>query len=391
MDNTIERNTQDTIPEDVIKETIEKTEGRADKILDTIIDRQKENTEDLEAKEILDDLKDNNYDYVKTKNDYIEKLYESAYKTFIDANMSVIKNFVTSDESVENLNSDFDIEIEGVKYHWKPDFFEKFDSFKYTGENNEIIEDKLFIINSDYLKEKIWNLPDFVFQFRIDAAKESIEAKKNINPEEDLKVPTVEFFKDDVYSGLIQILGIKGQTTSKNFNAQKMRKADVSIIDIVLEPERVKEYLKKASETPEKVLAISTKSYIEKFIKRVVKDYKKIKVNIDTADQNNLKYMVDSIGELFGIVYINRSIEKKDGVSQSLKETVEYINKNEKDKYIASDIQKCKNTVARLIHYTFQHPEYKPMLTALSLSIFNKDIEDSYILKKLFEVVDTIG
>ena len=71
MDNTIERNTQDTIPEDVIKETIENTEGRADKILDTIIDRQKENTEDLEAKEILDELKANNYDYVKTKNDYI--------------------------------------------------------------------------------------------------------------------------------------------------------------------------------------------------------------------------------------------------------------------------------------------------------------------------------
>lgn len=338
-----------------------------------------------EDKEMMEKLRENKYDFRKTLNQSMEDVFIKAYTEFIEENIDNIKYFLSSYEPEKAVNPAYNLSVNGVTYKWKDEFFVEVDSFKTTkkelSENGEV---KLYLISIDKIQEAVTNIPLERFQKNLDEVLKEIKEEDN-----NTKKPTLEDVRVAFFHSLSYIVDKIQLKASKSHFDNKYRYGDVFIVDKLLNPEKIKGFYESANKLERSALANSNRSYLEKFIKRIEKDFKKNNFNLDENNREALRVMAEQLSELFLIVFTHAENELN-GSSADLEVTIKNIKEEEKNKEFNKKRNIFKNVIIKALYKTFVDHMSRASIPALSFSFQNRDLEDSYVMVRLFEVADYI-
>lgn len=338
-----------------------------------------------EDKEMMEKLRENKYDFRKTLNQSMEDVFIKAYTEFIEENIDNIKYFLSSYEPEKAVNPAYNLSVNGVTYKWKDEFFIEVDSFKTTkkelSENGEV---KLYLISIDKIQEAVTNIPLERFQKNLDEVLKEIKEEDN-----NTKKPTLEDVRVAFFHSLSYIVDKIQLKASKSHFDNKYRYGDVFIVDKLLNPEKIKGLYESANKLDRNALANSNRSYLEKFIKRIEKDFKKNNLNLDENNREALRVMAEQLSELFLIVFTHAENELN-GSSADLEVTIKNIKEEEKNKEFNKKRNVFKNVIIKALYKTFVDHMSRASIPALSFSFQNRDLEDSYVMVRLFEVADYI-
>ena len=338
-----------------------------------------------EDKEMMEKLKENKYDFRKTLNQSMEDVFIKAYTEFIEENIDNIKYFLSSEEPEKAINPSYNLSVNGVTYKWKDEFFIEVDSFKTTkkelSENGEV---KLYLISIDKIQEAVTNIPLERFQKNLDEVLKEIKEEDN-----NTKKPTLEDVRMAFFHSLSYIVDKIQLKASKSHFDNKYRYGDVFILDKLLNPEKIKGLYESANKLDRNALANSNRSYLGKFIKRIEKDFKKNNLNLDENNREALRVMAEQLSELFLIVFTHAENELN-GSSADLEVTIKNIKEEEKNKEFNKKRNIFKNVIIKALYKTFVDHMSRASIPALSFSFQNRDLEDSYVMVRLFEVADYI-
>ena len=338
-----------------------------------------------EDKEMMKKLRENKYDFRKTLNQSMEDVFIKAYTEFIEENIDNIKYFLSSYEPEKAVNPAYNLSVNGVTYKWKDEFFIEVDSFKTTkkelSENGEV---KLYLISIDKIQEAVTNIPLERFQKNLDEVLKEIKEEDN-----NTKKPTLEDVRMAFFHSLSYIVDKIQLKASKSHFDNKYRYGDVFIVDKLLNPEKIKGLYESANKLDRNALANSNRSYLEKFIKRIEKDFKKNNLNLDENNREALRVMAEQLSELFLIVFTHAENELN-GSSADLEVTIKNIKEEEKNKEFNKKRNIFKNVIIKALYKTFVDHMSRASIPALSFSFQNRDLEDSYVMVRLFEVADYI-
>ena len=338
-----------------------------------------------EDKEMMEKLKENKYDFRKTLNQSMEDVFIKAYTEFIEENIDNIKYFLSSYEPEKAVNPAYNLSVNGITYKWKDEFFVEVDSFKTTkkelSENGEV---KLYLISIDKIQEAVTNIPLERFQKNLDEVLKEIKEEDN-----NTKKPTLEDVRMTFFHSLSYIVDKIQLKASKSHFDNKYRYGDVFIVDKLLNPEKIKGLYESANKLDRNALANSNRSYLEKFIKRIEKDFKKNSLNLDENNREALRVMAEQLSELFLIVFTHAENELN-GSSADIEVTIKNIKEEEKNKEFNKKRNVFKNVIIKALYKTFVDYMSRASIPALSFSFQNRDLEDSYVMVRLFEVADYI-
>lgn len=338
-----------------------------------------------EDKEMMEKLRENKYDFRKTLNQSMEDVFIKAYTEFIEENIDNIKYFLSSYEPEKAVNPAYNLSVNGVTYKWKDEFFIEVDSFKTTkkelSENGEV---KLYLISIDKIQEAVTNIPLERFQKNLDEVLKEIKEEDN-----NTKKPTLEDVRMAFFHSLSYIVDKIQLKASKSHFDNKYRYGDVFIVDKLLNPEKIKGLYESANKLDRNALANSNRSYLGKFIKRIEKDFKKNNLNLDDNNREALRVMAEQLSELFLIVFTHAENELN-GSSADLEVTIKNIKEEEKNKEFNKKRNIFKNVIIKALYKTFVDHMSRASIPALSFSFQNRDLEDSYVMVRLFEVADYI-
>ena len=364
------------------EELSKKEEITEDDIFDVAL--KNDSTLSKEDREIVEKLKSNNYDFRKTLNDSLEDIFSKAYGEFINENIENIKHFLTSEEPEKTPNKAYNVKVDSITYKWKDEFFIKVDSFKTTKEDlgkDGVVE--LYLLNLDKVHEKIAAIPAEAFTNDLNKALEEI---KNENNE---KKPTLEDMRAKFYNSLIYIIDRIQTTASKEYFDNKYRFGDVFIVDKLLDPKKIKGLYEDAIKLDKKVIGSSNKSYLEKFVKRIEKDFKKNNLTLDENNKEALILIANQLSELFMIVFTHVENEIK-GDSSDIEVTISKIRERENTKEYTYKRQVFKNVITKALYKTFVDHISRASIPALSFGFQNRDLEKTHVMVRLFEVADYI-
>ena len=338
-----------------------------------------------EDKEMMEKLKENKYDFRKTLNQSMEDVFIKAYTEFIEENIDNIKYFLSSEEPEKAVNPAYNLSVNGVTYKWKDEFFVEVDSFKTTKkELSESGEVKLYLISIDKIQEAVTNIPLERFQKNLDDLLKEIKEEDN-----NTKKPTLDDVRMAFFHSLSYIVDKIQLKASKSHFDNKYRYGDIFIVDKLLNPEKIKGLYESANKLDRNALANSNRSYLEKFIKRIEKDFKKNNLNLDENNREALRVMAEQLSELFLIVFTHAENELN-GSSADLEVTIKNIKEEEKNKEFNKKRNIFKNVIIKALYKTFVDHMSRASIPALSFSFQNRDLEDSYVMVRLFEVADYI-
>lgn len=338
-----------------------------------------------EDREIVEKLKSNNYDFRKTLNDSLEDIFSRAYGEFINENIENIKYFLTSEEPEKTPNRAYNVKVDSITYKWKDEFFIKVDSFKTTKKDIANAEGivELYLLNLDKVHEKVAAIPAESFTNDLNKALEEIQNENNE------KKPTLEDMRAKFYNSLIYIIDRIQTTASKGYFDNKYRFGDVYIVDKLLDPKKIKGLYEDAIKLDKKVIGSSNKSYLEKFVKRIEKDFKKNNLTLDDNNKEALILIANQLAELFMIVFTHVENEIK-GDSSDIEVTISKIRESENTKEYTYKRQVFKNVITKALYKTFVDHVSRASIPALSFGFQNRDLEETHVMVRLFEVADYI-
>lgn len=322
---------------------------------------------DEESKELYNQLINSGMNASQVMSNQMERIFNSAYKTFCEANMERLKFFIESGDKPEIIDDEYNIELNGINYHWKKDLFFKSEEFHST----QLGTVKLYLLDYSKIHEEVLKMEDSLF----DDLKLSYE--KEHNKDISYKELKLNFNKD-----LEDIAEKIGSTVSNKYIDKKINYADLDAVDKIFNIDSLNKS-KTDSSTSLKDLSTSLGANKNKLIKKITKDLTRNKKRPSKEDKEVITVMGEQIGELFGFAVLRNLYD-----DVSLDIIVSKITQLEPSN---KDIQKLFVYTKLLVYKMFCNSLYslqdRIILPALIGQFYKEtDIEKSYIFNKLIDL-----
>lgn len=337
-----------------------------------------------EEKEMFEKLKENEYNYNKVIYEYTQKAFLNAYESFVRANLDRIKPFITSEEKVNKEISDkYDLDIDGIKYHWKESLFVEVDSYKSSKYKEP---QKLFLLDYNEINELVQKMSDEQFEDVIaDERKRLLEGEKEEN------IPTYQDARKQFHASLEEIGERLREEVTAEFINRKIEEGDIESVDTILTMDRFKTALKdllslestyKKPKQRRREIRTSLNYLRERLNKKITKDVIKAGNKPHPNDKEIISTMVEQLGEFFA--FTNEFASREETVS--LNYIVEDFKKNDTNDVYRDKLMNADYIVSKVIYDAFKTKEGRVLVPPFIGAFYVEDIENSYIFKKLIDI-----
>ena len=321
---------------------------------------------DEESKELYEQLVSSGMNPNVVMANQMERIFKSAYTTFCNSNKERIKFFIEATDRPEYISSEYDIEIDNVKYHWKEDLFYKSDEFNST----ELGNVPLYILNYEKIHLEVQKMDNSLF----DDLKEAYEKENN-------KVITYEELKNRFNIDLEDIAERIRNTVTNSFLEKKINYADKDAVDKIFNEENFNKS-KVSLNMSIKDMRISLNSYRNKLIKKITKDLVKNKRKVTDNDKEVITVMTSQMAELFAFAIL-RSIYD----TVSLENIVNKVKEIEDKENIKKLFLFTNLITYKMMYHALFTVANRVILPALVTRFYKEeDIEKSYIFTKLLDL-----
>ena len=321
---------------------------------------------DEESKELYEQLVSSGMNPNVVMANQMERIFKSAYTTFCNSNKERIKFFIEATDRPEYISSEYDIEIDNVKYHWKEDLFYKSDEFNST----ELGNVPLYILNYEKIHLEVQKMDNSLF----DELKESYEKENG-------KTITYEELKNRFNIDLEDIAERIRNTVTNAFLEKKINYADKDAVDKIFNEENFNKS-KVSLHMSIKDMRISLNSYRNKLIKKITKDLVKNKRKVTDNDKEVITVMTSQMAELFAFAIL-RSIYD----TVSLENIVNKVKEIEDKENIKKLFLFTNLITYKMMYHALFTVANRVILPALVTRFYKEeDIEKSYIFTKLLDL-----
>lgn len=362
MDNNVDENVQN---EELVNDT------KAKSLEDVLLDDSLSDEEKRLGKALLE----NNMDANKIIQNEMDRIFIGAYKSFIEANLNRMKFMMTSIIEGEKSKNDFyNVVIDNITYKWKDELFIKLDEFDSTSKG------KVEIYVLDY--SKIKNIVDNMMPSLFNDVVESEIKGKEVSEEE--KNRLYEVAKSRFLNSVFDLAERMRILVGKDYFIEKSNFADITIVDIIYDDHFIP-YLLEASKKNISELNTNNRYMAEKLIKRIGKDFSRNGAKFKEEEKKSIDLLFSHMQELFTIVFRhNKKI--LNGENATLDSIVDEINKIEDTKEYKLESAKARFAILKSMQKAFNIPNNRSMIPALFASYANTSIEDTYLIKKYYDI-----
>nr|DAS07486.1 MAG TPA: hypothetical protein [Caudoviricetes sp.] len=362
-----------------------------DKRLDTYTHEQLNNMSDEELlkaafnptneeeEKVYELLRKNNFNHEATIEDIKRQIFTISFCDFIAKYFDIFKYMLTTDKTKTKREDFYKIKIDSTYYYFKEEYFKIHDYYENSIEGR--IE--LYVLNTDKISSELLQYDIELFN---DAATHYQNELQRKGDNETIIEP-----KDarELIAGLAKELGDKVNVNSSDkFYRNKYSDADKTAVDLafsgfdkILEDYNYAKSFKKAQEL--NLINGSRITKVNNEIKKVYGNYYKKKDLLDGTRET-----IMNLAEILYVIFTHTKEGEKENLD--LNKVIELINKEDKKK-VKRNTSTFIYVVASSLYRNLKSNEVlKNLFPSLLNSYANKNVEDSYVIKKFYEISEKI-
>ena len=332
-----------------------------------------------EEEKVYELLRKNNFNHEATIEDIKRQIFIISFQDFITRYFNIFKYMLTTDKTKTKREDFYQIKIDSTIYYFKEEYFKIHDYY----ENSIQGRIDLYVLNTDKISSEL--LQYDIELFNDVAAYYQSELRRKGDNE------TIIEPKDarELTASLAKELGDKVNVNSSDkFYRNKYSDADKTAVDLafsgfnkILEDYNYAKSIKKAQE-----LNLVNGSRINKVNNEIKKVYGNYYKKNDLLD--GTRETIVNLAEIFYVIFMHTKEGEKENLD--LNKVIELINKEDKKKVRRNTATFIYVVASSLYRNLKSNTVLNNLFPSLLNSYANKNVEDSYVIKKFYEISEKI-
>ena len=337
------------------------------------------NPSNEEEEKVYELLRKNNFNHEATIEDIKRQIFTISFCDFIAKYFDIFKYMLTTDKNKTKREDSYKFKIDSVEYYFKEDYFKVHDFY----ENSIQGKIELYVLNTDKISSELLQYDLELFN---DAATHYQEELKRKGDNETIIEP-----KDarELIASLAKEMGDRVNINSSDkFYRDKYSNADKTAVDLafsgfdkILEDYNYAKSFRKVQE-----LNLINGSRINKVNNEIKKVYGAYYKKNDLLDGS--RETIVNLAEIFYVIFTHTKEGEKENLD--LNKVIELINKEDKKKVKRNTATFIYVVASSLNRNLKSNEALKNLFPSLLNSYANKNVEDSYVIKKFYEISEKI-